>query len=229
LEQGHLQYLVPFFANISAYYARWTYDLPASERYHHTFRFGLLIHSAETVERAVALSRDLMESFAPVWHEVLIALALLHDFGRLFEVEVVDQRDGVTWDPLREPLDDFYKTRFVPLEDHFRWRPGRGIRTHEYRALDLQPHILGPYYEDEFQLRLVDAWWKYFKRVWKSDFVHDFYQQFLSTLTGEPSISSCAVGPGTIFSSGSWRISGTNGYCDFSCLGGVRNPLNPGG
>jgi len=175
LELGCLRYLVPFFANISASYARWAYDLPASERYHHSYRFGLLIHSAETVDSALALSRDLMDRFEPVWHEVLIALALLHDCGRLFEVEVVDQRGGATWDPLQGPLDTFYRNGFVPLEDRFRWRPGRGIRTHEYRALDLQPLILGPYYEDEFELRIVDAWRKYFERVWKSVLIHDFY------------------------------------------------------
>ena len=58
LEQSGCMWLVGFFAALTARFARWTVDLPASERHHHAFPFGLLIHSIETVERAIAVGME---------------------------------------------------------------------------------------------------------------------------------------------------------------------------
>lgn len=171
LEASHAGYLVHFLAWLAGRYAHWTDDLPASERYHHVRPFGLLIHSAETVERAFAIRRDLMEFFPPVWHQVLVALALLHDCGRLFDVAVSDADRGESWDPLQISLREFRRTRYArPMI----WRAGRGIHTHEWRSLDLLPILLGEDDGDEYRWRLNDAWCKYLGRHWRKDDIPAF-------------------------------------------------------
>jgi hypothetical protein len=167
--------LVEFFAWLAPIYARWADDVPASERYHHVRPFGLLIHSAETVERAFAIRGSLMDSFDPVWHRVLLTLAFLHDCGRLFDVEVYDPCLDDYWDPLQMPLHLFRETRFIPEGTPARWRAGRGVQPHEWRSLDLLPVLLGDVFSGDFETKLRDAWLKYVRRFLMKSSVSDAY------------------------------------------------------
>jgi hypothetical protein len=54
------------------------------------------------------------------------------------------------------------------------WRAGRGIRSHEWRSLDLLPVLLGEDRGEEYRWRLVDAWHKYLDRSWRRDNIPDF-------------------------------------------------------
>lgn len=175
LEAAHMGYLLPFFARLAATYARWADDLPGSERYHHARPFGLLIHAAETVDWAFAIRGNLMESFRPVWHEVLLTLALLHDCGRLFDVDIPDPCHGDSWDPTTMPLHLFRETRFISPTDPVRWRPGRGIQTHEDRFFDLVPVLVDSTKGIEFISGLSHAWTKYLDRRRPRGMIHDFY------------------------------------------------------
>lgn len=92
--------LAPFFTELLARFARWTMDLPGSERHHHSYPYGLLIHSADTVDRAFALGADCIRWLPLPWLQVLLILALFHDCGRLLDFVVRDPASGDTWDPL---------------------------------------------------------------------------------------------------------------------------------
>jgi hypothetical protein len=164
LEANHMFYLLPFFAQLGETYAKWVDELPGSERYHHAHPHGLIVHAAETVEWAFAIRGDLMDTFMPVWHEVLLTVALLHDCGRLFEVEVEDPHDEVFWDPLRQPLALFRETRYLEPGYPVRWRSGRGLQAHEDRFFDLVPLLLGGEVGMEFLSALSRTWSRYLDR-----------------------------------------------------------------
>jgi hypothetical protein len=159
MEHEGFEDLVPFFASLVARYAQWTWNLPASERHHHPFPFGLIIHGAETVERAVAVGGGTLRSFAPEWHKAAVAFALYHDCGRVFDVEMTDA-SGRVWDPLQQSLLQFCGSGPA----RFRWRPGRGLVDHEYRSQRLFPHLLPGEWVAEVRKPLDDAWYAYFHR-----------------------------------------------------------------
>lgn len=134
--------------------AIWIQDLPASESYHHAYRYGLLDHALE-----VALA-SLTEVGLRIWPRdpshcgdpalpgrvlrLTIALGLLHDVGKVFEVEVRDEKSGEIWDPLREPL-LFFKVRHrIPIfsPTRFQYREKRGLHSHEKRGRNLLAHVL---------------------------------------------------------------------------------------
>jgi hypothetical protein len=150
--------LVPFFALLASRYAQWTWNLPASERHHHPFSFGLIIHAVETVERTVAVGRSTIMGLEPEWQKAAVAFALFHDCGRLLDVEVTDAA-GRVWDPFQESLVRFCGSG----KTSFRWRPGRGLVRHEYRAQLLFPVLL-PELELEIRKPLDDVWYAYFHR-----------------------------------------------------------------
>jgi hypothetical protein len=132
----------------------WTLDLPASESNHHSYRFGFLDHVFEVFAGAI-LEMDRAwgdRSFNPeagdprVWAQVIAAVALFHDCGKVFDVEVKDPKLGEVWNPLKEPLVLFrYRHEqnvFRPTS--FRYRPRRGLRRHEKNARQLLPIIVPP-------------------------------------------------------------------------------------
>jgi hypothetical protein len=130
--------------------AVWVLDLPASESNHHAYPFGLLDHLLEVAVAAAAPyaywpGRSLQTTW---WdHRVLRLLAvtgLLHDLGKVFNVEVRDPGSGDLWDPLREPL-VYFKARhglgiFAPTP--FRFVKGRGVKAHEEQGQALIPLVL---------------------------------------------------------------------------------------
>lgn len=159
MKRAGFEDLLPFFASLVFRFARWTWNLPASERHHHAFPFGLLIHGIETVERAVAVGAPTLRPFAPPWQMATLAFALYHDCGRLFDVEVSDP-SGRVWNPLEEPLTDFCG----PGPTRFAWRPGRGLDRHEYRNRLLFPRLLPEGYGGQVLKPLDDAAYAYVHR-----------------------------------------------------------------
>lgn len=151
--------LVPFFASLVERYSCWTRSLPASERHHHSFPFGLLIHGIETVERVVAVGGPTLLPFAPEWQQAALAFALYHDCGRLFDVEVTDAA-GKAWNPLEESLTQFCRSG----PTRFRWRPDRGLARHEYRNRLLFPRLLPEGWDVDVRKPLDDAAYAYVHR-----------------------------------------------------------------
>lgn len=175
VESAGMSSLLPFLAKLGETYAKWTDDLPGSERYHHARPYGLVIHAAETVEWAFAIRGTLMDSFAPVWHQVLLTLALLHDCGRLFDIEIEDSHHGDYWDPTLMSLHLFRETRWLREGHPVRWRSGRGFASHEDRFFDLAPILVGGKEGMEFISALSQAWSKYLDRRWQRDRMLDFH------------------------------------------------------
>ena len=103
------------------------YDLPASERHHHSWSFGLVDHCLEValatlfkISPAARRNAKVADLIAPT-----IVIALLHDLGKLFNVVIEETGASRRWDPLVEPLSSF---RRRPAR--LRWHPGRGHAIH---------------------------------------------------------------------------------------------------
>ena len=150
--------LIPFLADLVSCYAKWTVDLPASERSHHARPFGLLIHAAEAVERAVGVGLRSSPTLPPEWVRTTIALALLHDCGRLLDL-VVSDASGRVWDPFQGTLRSFARAGQVT----YRWIAGRGLNRHESRAAELFQHLL-PSDSDSLLPSIQEAWYAYVNR-----------------------------------------------------------------
>ena len=110
------------------------YDLPASERHHHRWRFGLVDHSLEValgtlfrISTAARRSDAVAQFVAPT-----LAVALFHDLGKLFDVIVEDQTSGQRWNPLVESLSSFLNRPERNTSNSVRtsWRRGRGFMGH---------------------------------------------------------------------------------------------------
>src|SRR5262245_59422053 len=125
-------------------FACWVVDLPASERFHHHGRFGLLDHGVEVSLGAILTHKrdfewwrkDTGYSSFGFTLRLVAYLGLLHDFGKVFDVEVKAPRSGEIWDPLREPLAFFKLRHGMKLLDPTprTYRPGRGVHAHEEKG-----------------------------------------------------------------------------------------------
>lgn len=134
--------------------AMWIQDLPASESYHHAYWYGLLDHALEVALASLTecglriWPRDLADLGNPALPgQVLrlsIALGLLHDIGKVFGVEVRDEKSGEVWDPLREPLAYFKLRKGIPLftPTRFRFLNHRGLNHHEAQGRSLLQSLL---------------------------------------------------------------------------------------
>lgn len=125
----------------------WVVDLPASERFHHARRFGLIEHSLEVASSAIAnlvrrrrtsIGRDaLTPGEQTLWSRVLFALGLFHDVGKAWDVKVQGGRENAVWNPDEEPL-AFFRERngmVMATPTPFRHKRGRGLRGHEALGL----------------------------------------------------------------------------------------------
>ena len=134
----------------------WVMDLPASESNHHAYPHGLLDHMLEvalaaTIECASKLGPDHWEgkmserAFGQALR-MSMALGVLHDIGKVFNVEVKDQKSGETWDPMREPLAYFKARHDMPILEptRFRFIKGRGLNGHEDKGKKLIPFVVQP-------------------------------------------------------------------------------------
>jgi hypothetical protein len=147
---GHAELLDQSVVRFAAFVG----DLPASERFHHAGDYGLLDHSLEVAARVTrALSdRSFPGSLDPgdpeadlrAWHYGAFVCGLLHDVGKVYDLEVRAAEGADPWNPMVEPLLDYLARHGVretgPSRRHH--RAGRGV-AHQWRSphlfLDLLP------------------------------------------------------------------------------------------
>lgn len=134
----------------------WVMDLPASESNHHAYPHGLLDHMLEvalvaTIEVSSRMGPDhwggdLSERAYGRALRLSMALGVLHDIGKVFNVEVKDEKSGETWDPLREPLAYFKARHQLPILEPtpFSFVKGRGLNGHEDKGRKLVPLVIHP-------------------------------------------------------------------------------------
>lgn len=134
-------------------FASYVVDLPASESHHDALPYGLLDHS---LEAALHATRELVRpSFRasedpnlnyrdqPRWAFAGFVLGLLHDAGKILDLEVVLPGDRLPWNPLAEPLAAYlgrYGERASGLRS-WNWSKGRGD-AHTGRVREVSSRIL---------------------------------------------------------------------------------------
>ncbi|HVR87672.1 MAG TPA: TraI domain-containing protein [Planctomycetota bacterium] len=145
-----------YVSNVLQLFAHWALDLPASENHHHARPYGLFRHSAEVASATV---QDLQERWSPgrgcilppaeqaLWLKVAFALGLLHDCGKILDLDVRGSLPGPCWDPFGESLAAWKsrhgKDALAPTS--YQFRPGRGLTGHEQKGIRLLEVILaGP-------------------------------------------------------------------------------------
>ena len=136
-------------------------DLPASEKDHDSGPYGLLNHSLEIAyEVVMALSKPgfksspdpvVAERERPAWVYAGFLAGLLHDVGKVFEIEVTTgdgegELNPARWNPRVQPLVAFLESRGMKIAypEHARFRPGRGFGTHERTGALLHAVVLPP-------------------------------------------------------------------------------------
>jgi hypothetical protein len=145
-------------------------DLPASEKFHHRERFGLLDHSLEV---AGGILRRMSEGSsqsaeAPdriLWAQGALGMGLYHDLGKVFDVRVWDPGTGVEWNPAAEPLALFKRRAGIPFlaPTPLEYRKGRG-EQHEERSLLLLAELVPVSTEEPLLNFLVTAMTAYVER-----------------------------------------------------------------
>lgn len=136
-------------------FAHYVVDLPASERNHDSRPYGLLDHSLAV---GLAATRQLVRpSFRssedptinhreqPIWAYAGFLLGLLHDAGKVFDLEVILKDRIPAWDPLSGPLSTFLEQhgRDASGPDSWRWIKGRG-NGHVDKLADVAPRLIPP-------------------------------------------------------------------------------------
>lgn len=122
-------------------FGRRVYDIPASEKHHHSDPWGLLDHSIEVAEYAVrsALGANFMDSVAPHpeaqefrvprLRYATFLFGLFHDVGKILGVSVQSGRR--VWNPFAQELAEFVGVSTAEPPSML-WRAGRGTHAHEY-------------------------------------------------------------------------------------------------
>lgn len=150
--QVTLMQIDPYMENLLNPLILWFMDLPASESHHHAHPYGLLDHSLEVALLVLAeciprlMPQDCERRLYNQALRLSVALSLVHDIGKLLNVEVKDKKSGETWNPMREPLAYFKARHELPILEptEFRFRPGRGLNGHEQKGRNLLPILLHP-------------------------------------------------------------------------------------
>ena len=146
--------------------ALFVYDLPASERNHHSGRFGLLDHLLEVAFHTarecsgpafqVSPEPSVQHREGPLWAYGGVVAAIAHDIGKPLDLEVAAPGASERWDPRREPLKSFCDRHGLlktgPELWHF--RAGRGMRSHERAMVEILPVVLPPKVEEFLGPRL---------------------------------------------------------------------------
>lgn len=146
--------------------ALFVFDLPASERNHHSRRFGLLDHLLEVAFHAarelsgpafqVSPEPSVQHREGPLWAYGGVIAAIAHDIGKPLDLDVAAPGSPERWDPTREPLKCFCDRLGLsgtgPELWHF--RPGRGMRSHESAIGQILPVVLPPQVEEFLGPRL---------------------------------------------------------------------------
>lgn len=136
-------------------FAAYVMDLPASARDHHAQRWGLLVHSLDAgrialrkaLQRRMEFSSDPVASYKllPAWQYTAFLLALMHDVGKVTDVEVLAPGPGPEpdrWDPYEEPLASFYASH--PQAASILHRAGRRPEEHKSVSLFFVSRIVTP-------------------------------------------------------------------------------------
>ncbi len=133
-----------FFLPLLQRFYNFVLDLPASEEHHHSREGGLFSHSLDVALRALlgfkGFSfkvktadgvRDAGQTFRqkPSWQYGVLVSALLHDIGKVFDVEVT--ANSVSWQPAQENLCDF---ALKHPSFSIAWFPNRGKQHKELGA-----------------------------------------------------------------------------------------------
>lgn len=135
-------------------YASFVVDLPASEKSHDRAPYGLLDHSLQVARAATRelvrpgfrVSEDPAANYReqPIWAYSGFVLGLLHDVGKVLDLEVVLPGGGGVWNPFSEPLARFLtragRTSSDPETWH--WTKGRGMNRHVWKTEALVPLVL---------------------------------------------------------------------------------------
>lgn len=140
--------------HVAARFAMYVVDLPASERDHDSGDFGLLDHSlavarstvGELVRPGFRVSEDPAANYReqPIWAYSGFVLGLLHDVGKVFDLDVLPRGEGATWNPVEEPLMAFLGRQRLSGSGRgsWRWKKGRGLNGHVWKGNALAPLIL---------------------------------------------------------------------------------------
>lgn len=152
--------------HVAARFAVYVVDLPASERDHDSGDFGLLDHSlavarstvGELVRPGFRVSEDPAVNYReqPIWAYSGFVLGLLHDVGKVFDLDVIPCGEGPTWNPVEEPLMAFLRRQRLNSSgrDSWRWKKGRRLNGHVWKGNALAPVILPPASKDLLGTRL---------------------------------------------------------------------------
>lgn len=134
-------------------FASYVVDLPASEGHHDALPYGLLDHS---LEAALHATRELVRpSFRasedpnlnyrdqPRWAFAGFVLGLLHDAGKILDLEVALPGERFPWNPLAEPLAAYLRRYGERASGRasWTWRKGRGD-AHTGRVGEVSSRIL---------------------------------------------------------------------------------------
>jgi hypothetical protein len=139
---------------VAARFALYVVDLPASERNHGSEPYGLLDHSLdvarsaarELVRPSFRVSEDPVENYReqPIWGYAGVVLGLLHDAGKLFDLEVVLPGAQAPWNPLSEPLAAYLRRsgRTRSGTESWKWKSGRGVNGHVWKTEAVAPLVI---------------------------------------------------------------------------------------
>jgi len=134
--------------------ALYVVDLPGSEKHHHREPYGLLDHSLEVARAATRelvrpsfrVSEDPAANYReqPIWAYSGFVLGLLHDVGKVLDLEVVLPGGTSAWNPLSEPLSSYLarEGRKSSGSETWRWTKGRGLNGHVWKTEALTPLVL---------------------------------------------------------------------------------------
>jgi hypothetical protein len=139
---------------VAARFAMYVVDLPASESNHGAEAFGLLDHSLEVARNAVGelvrpgfrVSEDpaMNHRDQPIWAYSGFVLSLLHDVGKVMDLDVSVGQNGAAWNPIEEPLVAYLGRHRLDASgrEAWRWKEGRGLNGHVPKGNALAPLIL---------------------------------------------------------------------------------------
>jgi hypothetical protein len=137
-------------------FALYVLDLQASEKHHDARPYGLLDHSlavalqvAQKVGRPVfRVSEDpvVQHRDHPRWQYAAMVSALLHDVGKVLDLEVTMPQGKDRWNPHAEPLAQFCARNGLNSTGPRFWsyRAGRGLRFHSWHGPMVFPLVLTP-------------------------------------------------------------------------------------
>jgi len=164
------------FYDILVRFFRKVYDLPASENHHHSERFGLFVHSLETCINALISQHrklelkfdgngDLDSQFNLRNKEKILYRTaihgLLHDAGKVFDMDIISKKKEIQWDNYDDNLLDFV----LKNGDYdIKWHKDR-TGKHEKRNIIILWQMLETrdrqYLTAYNFIRLIDEFWGY--------------------------------------------------------------------